>query len=254
MDENNNDELYHHGRLGMKWYQHIYGKAYDHAQYNKKTNSKIKKIKSDTNAEIAKMKKKAKREAQINKAKKASESKINRAKDLIDRKYGTSNKNQNGIKKSVKSDKHKSDQSLDYKKMSNEELIKRTNRMNLERDYINAANSYKKAVNMNQSAKNVSSKQTSRGKSFVTTVGKKVIIPAATNAGKNVLEKWLTNKGEELLGMASKKASKTIKKGLEEGTKQSANQDTLQSRTKELEKRVNKDIAKSQTRTGRKKK
>ena len=40
MNKNNNDELYHHGRLGMKWYQHIYGKAYDHAQYNKKTNSK----------------------------------------------------------------------------------------------------------------------------------------------------------------------------------------------------------------------
>lgn len=34
--ESSRDDLYHYGRKGMKWYQHIFGETQSHAQYAKK--------------------------------------------------------------------------------------------------------------------------------------------------------------------------------------------------------------------------
>lgn len=60
------NELEHYGRLGMKWYQHIFGEYQDHAKYSKKVakptvKEKIKKSRQESKE--AKANKKASKEA-----------------------------------------------------------------------------------------------------------------------------------------------------------------------------------------------
>lgn len=75
------------------------------------------------------------------------------------------------------------------KDMTNDELRERTNRMNLEKDYINALKSYSA----------VKKKNSSVGKRFIQSLGKDVLLPglregskqAVTNVGKQVVEDYL---------------------------------------------------------------
>lgn len=75
------------------------------------------------------------------------------------------------------------------KDMTNDELRERTNRMNLEKDYINALKNYSAAKKKNASV----------GKRFIQSLGKDVLLPglregskqAVTNVGKQVVEDYL---------------------------------------------------------------
>ena len=75
------------------------------------------------------------------------------------------------------------------KDMTNDELRERTNRMNLEKDYMNALKSYSTARKKNSSV----------GKRFIQSLGKDVLLPglregskqAVTNVGKQVVEDYL---------------------------------------------------------------
>lgn len=74
------------------------------------------------------------------------------------------------------------------KEMSTEELRKRTDRMNAEKDYINAK----------RTLSDLKPKQVSKGKAFMSTISKEVITPAAIDVGKQVAKSLMVkavNKG-----------------------------------------------------------
>ena len=67
------------------------------------------------------------------------------------------------------------------KEMTNEELREKTNRMRLENDYIRTSQDYAK----------LHQKKASLGKRFVQTLSRDVLIPAATNVGRQMVEDYL---------------------------------------------------------------
>lgn len=95
------------------------------------------------------------------------------------------------LKKKINSDNKSQTQnkSKSVKEMSDEELRTKTNRMNLENNYVTAQ----------MTMSRLNPKQVSVGEKFLSHVGGRVIVPAFTDAGKNVLTNWLTKKGNQLL-------------------------------------------------------
>lgn len=141
MEQNNENELKHHGIPGMKWGVRRY--------QNK-----------DGSLTPAGRKKAAKLKMQY--------AKITGAK----------------INKPYNLDAHtKSRKPKTYKEMSNDELKEKTTRMRLEADYINAT----------RTLSSLNPKKVSAGRRFMTHVGKNVIAPATTEAGKRYLTDYLTN-------------------------------------------------------------
>lgn len=69
------------------------------------------------------------------------------------------------------------------KDMTNEELRERTNRMRLENDFIRTSQDY---INLHQ--------KKSLGKKFIQSVSKNVLIPAASNVGREMVENFLRQK------------------------------------------------------------
>ena len=84
--------------------------------------------------------------------------------------------------------------SKSIREMSNEELKARTSRMNLESDYLSAKSRLS----------SLTPKQVSKGQAFINKVRKDVISPAASQAGKNILQDWLTKTGKEMAGLNQK--------------------------------------------------
>lgn len=71
--------------------------------------------------------------------------------------------------------------------MTLEELRSKTNRMRAESEYIRELSTYK----------SLTKKPLTTGEKFINTVGKKVIAPAATDAGKDVLTNLFRKIGNE---------------------------------------------------------
>lgn len=88
------------------------------------------------------------------------------------------------------------------KDMTNEELKSRTTRMNLESDYINA-----KTRLSSLTKKPETKQQVSKGKQFTNKVMKEVVGPSAVQAGKTVLQDWLTKIGKEYAGLSNKQSN-----------------------------------------------
>lgn len=88
------------------------------------------------------------------------------------------------------------------KDMTNEELKSRTTRMNLESDYINA-----KTRLSSLTKKPETKQQVSKGKQFTNKVMKEVVGPSAVQAGKTVLQDWLTKVGKEYAGLSNKQSN-----------------------------------------------
>lgn len=79
--------------------------------------------------------------------------------------------------------------------MSDEELNKAVRRLQLEKQY-----------------RDLNPETVSRGKKFVDTLMKQVIVPAATEAGKQVLKDYLVKAGTKALENSAKKAAKAATK------------------------------------------
>lgn len=75
--------------------------------------------------------------------------------------------------------------------LSDAELIARTERLKLEKDYLD----------MESKVSALKPSELSAGQKFVRHVWDEVIGPAATEAGKQVLTKWFNKKGKALLGL-----------------------------------------------------
>lgn len=75
------------------------------------------------------------------------------------------------------------------KEMSDDELKTKVNRLRNERD----------ALDLERQINSMTPKQVSTGKKFMSHVWKNVISPAATNAGRDFLEKYMKNVGNDIL-------------------------------------------------------
>lgn len=183
MQENRNtDELYHHGRMGMKWYQHIFGQAYKHAKYNKnaktKTKEKMKTLDKDTKEKIRKMKVKAREDAKLRKAKIEADKRVEETKKMLEKKYGINTKHSNKEnKKESKKESTKESTKESIKDLSEEELRTRTNRLNAEKNYIEAVRNRAALEETNN-----------KSKSFVQKTLNNIIDPAVSNVGQQILQ------------------------------------------------------------------
>lgn len=95
-----------------------------------------------------------------------------------------------------------SDKSKTKTRMTNEELKEKTNRLRLENDYAREINNYKA----------LHPQKVSMGKRFASHVGKNIVVPAATEAGKNFLRNYMDKVGNEVLGNNTKDNSKELAK------------------------------------------
>lgn len=95
--------------------------------------------------------------------------------------------------------------------MTIDELKNKTTRFRAEADYIKAYNDLKK-LDPKTPVNKVGNNTKGNGKKFVTYVGSNVIKPAATEAGKKVVEAWLTKAFNNVVNNKSaKKAKKATK-------------------------------------------
>lgn len=152
------DELYHYGVKGMKW-----GIRRTPAQLGHKTGSKKKKSTgSDVKSFVKKTGSKAanaiKNHRAASKQKKAAKQEAKRAK-----------------KKPIS-------------EMSDEELRRRVQRLQLEQQY-----------------RQLSPQKISAGRAFINVVGKQVFIPATTNASRQLLNEWLVKEGRKYTGTSGNK-------------------------------------------------
>lgn len=81
--------------------------------------------------------------------------------------------------------------------LSDDELRARTNRLQMEKNYLD----------LQKQVSAFNPPQVSAGKKFVKNVLNKVIAPVATEAGKKLLTEYANKKGKELLGLDTKEAS-----------------------------------------------
>lgn len=178
-EQYSSDELYHYGRLGMKWGQHIFGDIKKVALEYHKRRIKEKNIKENTRLQIRKLKKQAKEEAKRRKFQNKQADKIKNAKQHILNKYGIDYGKDNVPNKEKSSTKSNQLTKKQIKNLSDSELKERQNRLNNEKQLIELQNYH-----------------ASMGQKFVRTVMKDVLVPAAISAGKDLTTSYLKKYGE----------------------------------------------------------
>ena len=165
MEENNVNEVYHHGIIGQKWgirrYQNKDGSL---TAAGKKRADKLKQKYTELTG------KRMRRNPTKTKESKKEETKKEES------------------KKEVKS----------YKDLTNEELTRLTNRMNLEKNYLDSMKNLERAT----------PQQISRGKRFMKSLSDDVAKPAFKEAGKDLLTRWLKKVGSDYLDLNPKETQK----------------------------------------------
>ena len=84
--------------------------------------------------------------------------------------------------------------------LSDDDLREKTSRLQLEKNYLD----------LERQVATLNPKRISLGERFVKHVGGKIIAPAMTEAGKNLLTQYLNKAGKEALGLNEKDASENI--------------------------------------------
>lgn len=171
-----NGELYHHGTKGMKW---------GVRRYQNKDGSLTPAGKKRYNKELQKLKDRETAIKGMEKAK-ARTDKLNAKKAELDAREKALRSN--GTKKSTTQQKPTSETKQvtvkSVKNMSDDELRRVVNRLNLEQQY-----------------RNLNPEKVSTGKKFVNSMLDKVLIPAASEVGKNVAKAALTKAATNLTGL-----------------------------------------------------
>lgn len=183
-EQYNSDELYHYGRLGMKWGQHVFGDIKKVALEYHKRKTKEKNIKENTRLQIKKLKKQAREEARRRKLQKQQDEKIKKAKRHILEKYNVDYGKDSIPNKEKTKSKNNPLTTSEIKKLSDSDLKDRINRLDSEKKLIELQNYH-----------------ASNGQKFVSVVAKNVLIPAATTASKDLVTNFIKKYGE--MGMDS---------------------------------------------------
>lgn len=106
------------------------------------------------------------------------------------------------ISSQINSSQNQSSKHKSVKNMSDEELRTKTNRLTLEENYL----SKQKRV------AELTPQHVSTGKKFVNHMANKVVVPAATEAGKKVLSSYLEKQGREFFDLPAGDGGKKKKK------------------------------------------
>lgn len=178
----NTDELYHYGRLGMRWGQHIFGDSYKYKSLGQiRLSRKLKSIrkKMGTNSsEYKKIKNKYK------KVKKRDTKKY--VKFLEDQKNNKNSKNDKSDNKIKKESNTNVRKIKSISELTDNELTKQINRLTNENKYYDLIEANKSYKNEN---KNITSKVLNK-------IGKKILEPALTESSKTVVQDLLTQLGK----------------------------------------------------------
>ena len=185
----NTDELYHYGRVGMKWGQHIFGDKYVYRSREQKNVArqlkKLNKTGRTKSANYTKLKNKL-RKLKTRDNKTLSEYR----KELLKKKAEKAVKKQtqkeaNKLKKQTQKE-NKELKKQGTKNLSDNELRKQNDRLRLENEYFRLKSEYDR--NKAEAGKSSVSK-------VIDKIGKRILEPAATEATKAVLQDLLTKVG-----------------------------------------------------------
>lgn len=106
----------------------------------------------------------------------------------------------------------------------------------------------KRYLELQRDIKNLTPKKVSKGQQIIDTLMKKVIEPAATEAGKKLVSQYLTEAGAQVLGKTAKKEAAKIEKTVEKSTERVKEKQAKQQAKEEskAEKQASKQKSKQQ--------
>lgn len=109
----------------------------------------------------------------------------------------------------------------------------------------------KRYLELQRDIKNLTPKKVSKGQQIIDTLMKKVIEPAATEAGKKLVSQYLTEAGAQVLGKTAKKEAAKIEKTVEKSTERVKEKEAKQQAKEEskAEKQASKQQAKEEPKT-----
>lgn len=190
-----NNELYHHGILGMKWgvrrTKAQLGYPTTTKKRTKSTKERIKSIDERSKAKAKKIVKEGREQAKIDKANAKAKARIEKAEAKIGKAKttGESQKKTTSEQNDKPSSKSKT---KSMNGMTNEELQSAIDRLNLERNYKQL-----------YSQVNPQPPKVEKGKNFAKRFLDDAVKPAAVEAGKDVLKKFAIDRAEKALGLKS---------------------------------------------------
>lgn len=204
------------GIYGMKWGHHIFGDRYKYKSIEQLALSrKVKKlgknVNKNTNSEYRKLKNKLK--------------KIKKRDKNGYEKFLKENKENKELKKTVPK-KEQINTKKTIKNLTDNELKKLNERIRLENEYYRSLDEYTKH---NQQVKENGKNTTSK---IISAIGTKVIKPAMTNAGKDVLQDLLTKIGQTTNDQINKSYKDAFKKEI---TKEEKERKYNEQRLKDLQ-------------------
>ena len=194
-EQYSSDELYHYGRLGMKWGQHIFNDIKKVALEYRKRKTKEKNINENTKMQIKKLKKLAKEEARKRKFQNKQNKKIKNIKKYILDKYGIDYGKDNIPNKEKPSTKTNQLSKKQIKNLSDTDLSERLKRLDNEKRLIELQN-YHATI----------------GQKFIRSAMKDLLIPGAIKAGKELTAKYLQKYGDIGIEALSEELNKKRKK------------------------------------------